>query len=116
MLAAHFWSFIQNTNNWVLIKFINTTKDPNEAKYQFLIEKREDIGTWFLLSTRMIWITDEYNPNKKRKRLLIFNGMTADMLSNDKINLKAIQLFKRVRKRNISRFYHIILFCYPRKY
>ena len=60
----------------------------------------------------MIWITDEYNPNKKHKRLLIFNGMIADMLSNDKINLKAIQLFKRVRKRNISRFYHIILFCY----
>ena len=25
---------------------------------------------------------EEYNPNKKRKRLMVFDGMIADMLSN----------------------------------
>ena len=29
---------------------------------------------------------EEYNPNKKRKILIVFDDMIADMLSNKKIN------------------------------
>ena len=29
---------------------------------------------------------EEYNPNKKRKILIVFDGMLADMLSNEKRN------------------------------
>ena len=29
---------------------------------------------------------EEYNPNKKRKTLIVFNDMIADILSNKKLN------------------------------
>ena len=45
---------------------------------------------------------EEYNPNKKRKMLIIFDDMITDMLSNKKINKIVIELFVRRRKLNIS--------------
>ena len=44
----------------------------------------------------------EYNPNKKRKIVIVFDDMIADMLSNKKINLIVTELFIRGRKLNIS--------------
>ena len=29
---------------------------------------------------------EKYNPNKRRKILIVFNNMIADMLSNEKLN------------------------------
>ena len=45
---------------------------------------------------------EEYNPNKKRKVLFVFDDMIADMLSNKKLNPIVTELFIRGRKRNIS--------------
>ena len=45
---------------------------------------------------------DEWNPNKKRKILIIFDDMMADMLSNEKLNSNATGLFVRGRKLNAS--------------
>ena len=42
-----------------------------------------------------------YNPNKKRKLLIVFNVMIADMLSNKKLNPKVTELFIRSIKLNI---------------
>ena len=42
---------------------------------------------------------EEYNPNKKRRILIVFDDMIADMLSNKKLNLIVTELF---RKLNIS--------------
>ena len=39
----------------------------------------------------------EYNPNKKRKILIVFDDMIADMLSNKKLNLIVTELFIRSR-------------------
>ena len=47
-------------------------------------------------------IIEEYNPNKKRKILILFDDMIADMLNNKKPNLTVIELFIRRRKLNIS--------------
>ena len=44
----------------------------------------------------------DYNPNKKRKILIVFDDMIADMLSNKKPNLMVTELFIRGRKLNIS--------------
>ena len=46
-------------------------------------------------------IIEEYNPNKKRKILIIFDDMIADLVSNKKIKI-ATELFIRGRKFNIS--------------
>ena len=45
---------------------------------------------------------EEDNPNMKRKILLDFDDIIADMLSNKKLYKKATELFIRGRKINIS--------------
>ena len=45
---------------------------------------------------------EECNPNKKRKKLIIFDDMIADMLSNRKLNPLVTELFIRDRKLRIS--------------
>ena len=44
----------------------------------------------------------EYDPNKKRKILIIFDDMIADMLNNKRLNSVVTELFIRGRKLNIS--------------
>ena len=45
---------------------------------------------------------EEYSPNKKRKMLIVFDDMIADMFSNKKLNPVETELFIRGRKLNIS--------------
>ena len=45
---------------------------------------------------------EEYNPNKKRKILVVFNDVISDMLSNKKLNPIVTELFIRERNLNIS--------------
>ena len=45
---------------------------------------------------------EEYNPNKKRKMLIVSDDMIADMLSNKNLNPIVTELFIRDRKLNIS--------------
>ena len=44
---------------------------------------------------------EEYNLNKKRKVLIVFDDMIADMLSNKKLNPIVTELFIRKTKLNI---------------
>ena len=44
----------------------------------------------------------ENSPNKKRKILIVFDDMTADMLRSEKLNPIVTGLFIRGRKLNIS--------------
>ena len=45
---------------------------------------------------------EEYNPNKKRKILIVFDDMIADMLNNKKPNPIVTELFIRCRELNIT--------------
>ena len=47
-------------------------------------------------------IIEEYKPSKKRKILIFFDDMIANMLSNDKLNPIVTELFTRGNKVNIS--------------
>ena len=87
-------------------------KDPYEKKYQYLINKREKVGlnhfndpkAFMEYSNDMQDVyknTEDYNPIKKRKVLIIFADMIADMINSNKLNPVA-ELFIRGRKRNIS--------------
>ena len=73
------------------------TKGSYEAKYKFLIKKRERTELKHLIDFKaLIEYSDEmddiyknieeYNPNKKRKVLIIFDDMIAYMLTNKKLN------------------------------
>ena len=45
---------------------------------------------------------DDYNPTRKRKILIVFDGMIADIMSNKKFQAIIKDLFIRCRKLNIS--------------
>ena len=45
---------------------------------------------------------EDYNPIKKRKILIVFDDMIADMINNNKLNPIVMELFIRGRKLNIS--------------
>ena len=87
-------------------------KNSYEVKYQLLINKRESTGLTYLNDSKafieytndMVNFhknTEDYNPNKKRKILIVFDDMIADILSNKKLNLIVTELFVRGRKLNI---------------
>ena len=88
-------------------------KDPYEEKYQYLINKREKVGLDHFKDPRafMEYSNDmqdvcknieDYNPGKKRKVLIVFDDMIADMITNKKLNPVVTELFIRGRKPNIS--------------
>ena len=45
---------------------------------------------------------EDYNPNKKRKVLIVFDDLIANMFSSKKLNLIVTELFITGRKLNIS--------------
>ena len=45
---------------------------------------------------------EDYNPNKKRKVLIVLDGMIADIITNKRLNPIVTELFIRGRKLNIS--------------
>ena len=56
---------------------------------------------------------DDYNPSRKRKILIVFDDMIADIMSNKKFQAIIKELFIRCRKLNISLFLshsHIFMF------
>ena len=84
-----------------------------EAKYQYLINKRGKVGLDHFRDPKdfMEYSNDtqdvhknieDYNPNKKRKILIMFDHMIADMINNKKVNPVVTELFIRDRKLNIS--------------
>ena len=88
-------------------------KDPYEAKYQFLINKRESTGLKHFNDPKTIidYSNDmqdvyknieEYNSGKERKILIIFDEMITDMINNKKLNSVVTETFIRGRKLNIS--------------
>ena len=88
-------------------------KDPYEAKYQYLINKREKVGLDHFKDPNALMEysndmedvyknIENYNPGKKRKILIVFDGMIADMINNKKLNPIVTELFIKGRKLNIS--------------
>ena len=88
-------------------------KDPYEAKYQYLINKREGVGinhfndpkAFIEYSNDMQDVyknIDEYNTDKERKILIVFDDMIADMINNKQLNSIVTNLFIGSRKVNIS--------------
>ena len=79
-------------------------KDPYEAKYQYLINKREQVGLNHFNDPKgfIEHSNDEYNLGKKRKILIVFDDMIADIINDKKLNPVVTELFIRGRKLNIS--------------
>ena len=87
-------------------------KDPFESKYQLLINGREKVGIENLKNPKAFigysqTIDDVYenledcNPTKKRRLLIVFDDMIADMESNKKLSPIVTKLFLTGKKLNI---------------
>ena len=88
-------------------------KDLSKPKYEFLIKKLEDPGTKHLnnlnafieCSNTMDDVYEninDYNPIRKRKILIVFDHIIADIMTNKKFQAIIKELFIRCRKLNIS--------------
>ena len=88
-------------------------KNLSEPKYQFLIKTREDVGIKHLndpkafveYSNTMHDIFNniyDYNPTRKRRILIAFDDMIADIMTNKKFQAIIKELFIRCSKLNIS--------------
>ena len=87
-------------------------KDPYEAKYQYLINKREGVGIDHFGDTKVFVEysndmhhvyknIDEYNPDKEDKILIVFDDMTADITKHKKLDSIVTEFFIRGTKINI---------------
>ena len=88
-------------------------KDLSEPKYELLIKKRQNAGIKHLnnpnafiqCSNTMDDVyedIDDYNPTRKRKILIVFDDMMADIMANKEFQAIIKELFIRCRKLNVS--------------
>ena len=88
-------------------------KDKDEKKYQFLINKRVEAGiknlndphAFIEYSNDINDVLDDinnYNKNRDKKVLIIFDDMIADIMRSEKFKPIVRELFIRCRKLNIS--------------
>ena len=84
-----------------------------KPKQEFLIKKREDAGirhlndpNAFIECSNTVHDVyeniDDYNPSRKRKILIVFDDMIANIMTNKKFKAIIKDLFIRCRKLNIS--------------
>ena len=98
-------------------------KDPYDTKYQLLINKRESTGLKYFNDSKVFieYSNDmddiyknikECNPSKKRKILIVFDDMIADMLSNKKLSPIVTELFRKVERGKLNFFIAFITQSY----
>ena len=85
----------------------------NKPKYEYLIKKRKDVGIKYLNNLQAFIecsniMDDVYeniydcNSSGRKKKLIVFDDMIADIMINKKFKPIIKELFTRCRKLNIS--------------
>ena len=93
-------------------KIYSYARDLSESKYEYLIKNRENAGikhandskVFLECSNAMNYVYEginNYNPNRRRKILIVFDNMIADIMTNKKFQAILKALFIRCRKINI---------------
>ena len=120
-------NLMQQDNNNLLGKIYLYAKGLSEPKCQFLIKKSKDAGTKNLndpsafieQSDTMEDVynnIDDCNPKRKRKVLIVFDDMIADIMTNKRFQAIIKELFIRCRKLNISLFLlHSLILLFQKK-
>ena len=92
-------------------------KDLSESKYENLTKNRENTGIKHLNDSKVFIECsnamddvyekiDHYNPTRKRKILIVFDDMIADITTNKKFQSIIKELFIKCRKLNFACIYH----------
>ena len=88
-------------------------KNLSQSKYEHLIRNRENVGIKHLNDSKALIECsntmndvyeniDNYNLNRRRKILIVFDDMIGDIMTNKKFQSIIKELFIRCRKLNIS--------------
>ena len=104
-------NLINEQNN--IDKIYLYAKDLSEPKYGFFVKKRENVEIKYLIDPKafiecsntmddVYENINDYNPIKKRKKLIVFDDMIADIMTNKRFQAIIKELFIRCRKLNIS--------------
>ena len=118
-------NLINEQNN--IDKIYLQAKDLSEPKYEFLIKKRENVeikhlndpNAFIECSNTMDDVYEninDYNPIRKRKKLIVFDDMIADIMTNKRFQAIIKELFIRCRKLNISLVFITVLFFCSKRY
>ena len=98
----------------------------NLSSYEFLVKKRKDVGIKYCndpnafiecsnIMDDVYQNINDYNLRRKRKTLIVFDYMIAEIMSNKKIQTIIKELFIRCRKSNISFVFTTqSYFCVPK--
>ena len=98
-------------------------KDLSELKYEHLIQNRKNAGIKHLNDSKAFMECsntmndvyeniDLYNANRRRKIVIVFDDMIADIMTNKKFQSIIKELLIRCRKINISLvFITVLFFC-----
>ena len=108
---THCYYFVKEQNN--INKIYLYARDLNEPKYEDLIKKREDTeikhlnnpNVFIECSNTMDDVyenVNDYNPIRKRKKIIVFGDMVADIMDNKQFQVIIKELFIRCKKINIS--------------
>ena len=101
-----------NTLLQLINNFHPIDKDTDEKKYQFLINKREQVGIKNLNDPHafieysndmndVLHDINNYNKNRDKKVFIIFDDIIADIMRSEKFKAIVKELFIRCRKLNI---------------
>ena len=96
-------------NSHPIDKIYLYAKDTDEKKYQYLINKREQAGIKNLNDPHafiecsndmndVLYDINNYNKNRDKKVLIIFDDMIADIMGSEKFKAVVKELFIRCRK------------------
>ena len=103
----------QDKHDDVIDKIYLYAGDLSKPKYEHLIKKRENIGINHLNDPNALIECsdtiddvyeniDDYNLSRKRKQLIVFDDMIADIMTNRRFHTIIKELFIKCRKLNIS--------------
>ena len=104
-------NLINEQNN--IDKIYLYARDLSQPKYEYLVKKRDNVGikhvnnpnTFIECSNTMDDVygnIDDYNPIRKRKKIIVLDDMIADIMTNRRFQAIIKELFIRCRKLNIS--------------
>ena len=112
---ALFYLILEKDSDNLIDENYLSPKYLNEPKYQFLIKKKDvginhlnDLKAFIEYTTYMDDVYNNiagYNPNRKRRILIVFDDMIADIITNKKFQAIIKKLFIRCRKLGISLVY-----------
>ena len=101
-------------------------KDISEPKYGYLIKKRKDVGIkhlndpnayieWFNLIDDVYEKINDYNPRRKGEKIIVFDDMNADMMTNKKFKATIKELFIRMQNiKYVTCFFTQYYFYFPK--